>query len=523
MFKIIEGGTNMRKRLLSLFVCLCLLVTITSGCQSPKEDSNSTKADMGEVGTKYKEEIIVGIAKDTDSIFPLQSASTIEGQMIFYSTHNTLVDKEVEGSEIVSDLAKTFEQVEPGIYKFKLHENVHFHNGELMTAKDVKFTYDRAMEGKQATRLSMVKEVKVVDDFTVQIELKSPFQDFYYNLAQPNLSIVSEKAVTEMGDEGEKIGTGAYIIEDWSPGEYTKLIRNDDYFGEAPKTERLTFKVISEDSARIIALETGEIDVCYSPSSIDLNHIAESKDLDLVVKNGLITYYIAMNTQRKPFDNELVRQAIASVVNKDECIAVAFGGNATIAENIMPPDVPLYSDVPGIAYDIERAKELLVEAGYPDGFQMELAGVTDIHMDIAQVVQANLSQIGIEAKLSKLDNSTMLEMTVQGTHQAAVMNYSNGSGPDGSITPPFASHGGSNRSKVNDPYIDEMALKAGAEMNVEARVSMYNEMNRHITNKAYWVPIAIPQVFVGIKANLKGALYASTTRHDFTYSYIEVN
>ena len=523
MFKIIKGGINMRKKLLTLFVCLCLLATVISGCQSSEKDSVPPGTDVEEVGTFYKKEIIVGIAKDTDSIYPLQSASTIEGQMIFYSSHNTLVDKEVEGSEIVGDLAKTFEQIEPGIYEFKLHDNVYFHNGELMTAKDVKFTYDRAMEGKQATRLSMVKEVKMIDDFTVRIELKSPFQDFYYNLAQPNLSIISEKAVTEMGDEGEKIGTGPYIIEDWSPGEYTKLIRNDNYFSELPKTEKLTFKIISEDSARIIALETGEIDVCYSPSSIDLNHIAESEDLDLVVKNGLITYYIAMNTQKKPFDNELVRQAIASVTNKEECIAVAFGGNATIAESIMPPDVPLYSDVTGIPYNFEKAKELLVEAGYPNGFQMELAGVTDTHMDIAQVIQANLSQIGIDAKLSKQDNSTMIEMTTKGTHQAAIMNYSNGSGPDGSITPPFASHGGSNRSKVNDPYIDEMALKAGAEMNEELRVGMYNDLNQYITDKAYWVPIAIPQVFVGIKTDLKGALYASTTRHDFTYSYIEVN
>ena len=154
---------------------------------------------------------------------------------------------------------------------------------------------------------------------------------------------------------------------------------------------------------------------------------------------------------------------------------------------------------------------------------MEIAGSSDIHMNIAQVVQSNLSQIGINVNLTKLDSSTLRDMTIQGTHQTAIQNYSNGSGPDGSFTPPFATHGGSNRSKVNDSFIDEMVLKAAAEMDQATRIEMYHDLNQYITNKAYWIPIAIPQVFIGIDTELEGALYASTTRHEFTYAYIRVN
>ena len=471
---------------------------------------------------KYAEEIIIGIPRDIDTLNPMQSASLIEAQMVYYCTHETLVYLDPETREITGDIAESWDLSEDGLtYTFYLKKGIKFHNGEELKASDVKFSLDRCKESTaQKSRVALVESVSVVDDYTVEIKLSKVFLDFLYNLSQPNVSIVSEKAVTEMGDDGEKIGTGPYMNSEWVYGQYVTLERFDDYHGEPAKTKKLTFQVVNEDAARVIALEAGDIDICYSPAYVDHQFIEKNKDLELVELNGLVTYYLAMNTENEYFSNEKVRQAIACAVNKEDCIAVAFGGTAIPATSVMPAGVPMYLPVEGYSRDIEKAKALLAEAGYADGFTMEIGVATDPHQNVAQVIQANLAEIGITVNVVRYDNNTLKQMTVDGTHQAASQNYSNGSGPDGSFTAPFSSTGGSNRCRLSDPYIDEMVVLAGAERDETKRAEMYQELNQYITDMAYWVPIAIPNVYVGIEKGIEGVKYAANIRHDFSGCYM---
>jgi len=368
-----------------------------------------------------------------------------------------------------------------------------------------------------------VKECRVIDEYTIEIESTQVFQDFLFNLAQPNASIVSEKAVTELGADGEAIGTGPYVIDSWTAGESIKLSRFPDYHGEAPKTEKLTFRLVSEDAARVIALETGDLDVCYSPAYLDHQFILENDELELVEMDGLITYYLAMNTQKAPFNNPKVRQALACAVNKEDCIAVAFGGAAVPATSVMPSGVPMYLPVEGYSRDVEKAKQLLAEAGYPNGFEMEIGVATDPHQNVAQVLQANFKEIGITVNVSRYDDATLKQKIIDGDFDTASQNYSNGSGPSGSFDAPFGSTGGSNRSKVNDPWVDEMCAKAGAEADETKRAELYQELNQYLTDNAYWVPVLIPSVYVGIDKNLEGVRYAANIRHDFSECYILEN
>ena len=495
------------KRMLALILTLIMVFSIAAVSQADEP--------------KYADTITIGIGKDISTLDPTLDASQIEAQMVFYCSHETLTYLNPETHKIQPDLAESWDISPDGlVYTFYLKKGVKFHNGEEMKASDVKFSLERArVSSTQKSRLSLVTDITVVDDYTIQITLSKVFLDFLYNLTQPNVSIFSEKAVNEIGDDGEMIGTGPYVITEKVSGDHITLTRFEDYSGEKAITKTIIFKIIPEDATRVMALEAGEIDVCYSPAYVDHTYITDNKDLELISLPGTTTYYLAMNTQIEPFNNEKVRQAIACAVNKEDCIAVAFGTTAIPAESVMPPSVPLYSEVKGYSRDLDKARALLKEAGYENGFTMEIGVATDVHQNIAQVLQQNLKEIGITVIVQRYEANTLKDMTVQGTHQAASQNYGNGSGPDGSFTAPFSSTGSSNRSKVNDPWIDEMVVKAGAEQDEATRIALYRELNQYITDKAYWVPIAIPNAYVGIRKGVGGALYASNIRHDFSGVY----
>lgn len=507
------------QRLLTLILALVMSFALISCGSEKTSDLDNVTPDSG--STAYAQEVVIGLSREPITANPMQDSSSLDSQMLYYCTHETLVYYNPETKSFEPDIAESWTVSDDNlVYTFKIEQGIKFHNGEELTAEDVKFSYDYCADSPQKSRVKYISETRVIDPYTVEVELNTPFLDFLYSLAQPNASIICKKAVEAEGADGERYGTGPYVIDEWSLGEYIKLTRFEDYHGEAPKTEKLTFRLVAEDAARVIALETGDLDVCYSPAYLDHQFILDNDDLELVELPGLVTYYLGTNTQIEPFNNEKVRQALACAVNKEDCIAVAFGGAASVATSVMPTGVPMYLPVEGYSLDVEKAKSLLAEAGYPNGFSMEIGVSTDVHQNIAQVIQDNLKQIGITASITRYDTGTMSQMTQDGTYQTAIMNYSNGSGPSGSFNTPFGSTGSSNRCHVNDSYVDEMIELANVETDATKRAELYQELNQYITDKGYWIPVAVPNVYVGIDKNLEGVRYASNIRHDFSECYI---
>lgn len=524
------------KKLISLLLVIMMVAAIVVGCSQPEAPStDAPAADQQQGGSSeaeqpseaevvYKDRIRVGINAEPATVQTPSKSTSAMCQMISRSTHSTLIDMDLDTKEITGDLAESWAPNEDGtVWTFKLKQGILFSNGEELTAEDVKFTLEeRVKNGALSAMVKCIEVVNVIDPYTVEIVLNGAVQDILYTLSGPPASIVCKKAVEAEGDLGEQYGTGAYDIAEYVQGEYVLLTRNEDYFGVKPNTKELEFAIYLEDSTRLVALETGELDVCFSPANSDTPFVEENEDLELISITGNNIYYIGFNTQTEPFNNEKIRQAIACAVNKEDGIAVAFEGFADVATSVMVPTMPLYTEVSVYEQDLEKAKQLMAEAGYPDGGLKVTMWVDRADEEALGVVfMEPLKEIGIELEVVRLESTTLKASWDDPAYQMTIQKFGP-TGTDINFSYVFASTASANRSKVNDTYVDEMITKAAIEPDTAARTQLYKDLNTYITEKAYWVPVCLPQVFVAVQAGLEGAHYAGNTSHDFTYACLPV-
>ncbi len=467
-----------------------------------------------------KERMRIGINAEPSTVLTPTKSSSAMCQMIGRSTHSTLTDIDLDTNEIVPDLAESWEAQEEGTkYVFHLRKGVQFSNGQEVTAEDVKFTFEqRVPSGALSAMARCIKGVEAADPYTAVFTLTGPVQDFLYIVSGAPASIVCKSAVESEGDTGEQYGTGPYAITRYQQGEYVLLTRNENYFGVKPQTRELEFAIYLEDSTRLVSLETGEIDIAYAIANADIEYVQDNDELRLETVTGNNIYYIGFNTQAEPFSNEKLRQAIACAVNKEDAVMVAFEGLADVATGVMVPTLPLYTPVEGYGYDLDKARALLSEAGYADGLEvvMWVDRADEQYMGIT--FQENLKQIGVTVKVERLEATTLKASWNDPAYQMTIQKFGPTT-PDINFSYVFASTASANRSKVNDPYVDEMIAKAAMEPDTAARAQMYHELNAYITEKAYWVPLALPQIFAASRANVQGAKYTGNGSHDFTYAY----
>lgn len=501
-----------------LFVLLLLITSILFAGGKKEDEARAP-------GGGYQEVLKVGINMEPITIFTPTRGTNAMCHMMSYSTHDTLttIDHE-DNSTIRPCLAESWDILDGGkTIVFHLRKDVKFHTGEAMTSEDVVYTFKERIltGGTSRALLSSVVDVKADDNYTVRFELSGADQDIFYTLSSAPSCIVSKKAVEAEGNEGERYGTGAFKAQEYVQGEYVKMVRFDDYFGEKPKSKEIHWIIYPEDSARELALETGEIDICFSPANSDLPYIEKHPNLTLVGVEGLSIYYVGFNTQAPPFNDEFVRQAIASCINKDDAIMVAFDGLADAVHNVMAPAVPMYSPVKGYEYNPAEAKKLLAKSAYPNGFSSTIWVNQTDYEQMALVFKENLKQIGIDLTVVSLESTTLKASWNNADYQMCLQKFGNTAGPGTSYSYVFTSTAPANRSRVNDPYVDSQTAAAAVQTDPVQRLAMYRELNEYITKKAYWAPICVPQVFVGIKSSVRGGVYKGNGSHILTYAYIE--
>ena len=503
-----------------VFLFVFFVVLINLAFAGGVKETVATPTSVG-----YQNVLKVGINMEPITICTPTKGTNVMCHMMSFSTHNTLVTISNEDNATIKPcLAESWDILDGGkTIVFHLRKDVKFHYGETMTSEDVVYSFkERILKGGTSRALlSSVVDVVADDDYTIHFELSGADQDLFYTLSAAPSCIISKKAVETEGDEGECYGTGAFKIEEYVQGEFVRMVRVDDYFGDKPKTEEIDWIIYLEDSARELALETGEIDICYSPANSDLPFIEKNPDLKLISVKGLNVYYIGFNTKVAPFDDEYVRQAIASCVNKEDAITVAFDGLADAVDNVMAPAVPMYTHVDGYTYNPTAAKELLSKSGYPGGFKSTIWVDRADEEQMALVFKENLAQIGIDLTVVRLEATTLKASWNNADYQMCLQKFGNTGGPGTSFSYVFTSKAPANRSKVSDSNVDLQTAAAAVETDQVKRQAMYRDLNEYITKKAYWAPICVPQIFVGIKASVKGAVYKGNGSHILTYAYIE--
>jgi ABC-type transport system substrate-binding protein len=523
-----------------------LAIGATAQAQSPED-----AAQGGSMIVTYKDDVST---LDPAIGYDWQNWSMIK------SLFDGLMDYEPGTTELRPDLAESYEISEDGlVYTFSLRDGVTFHNGRPMTAEDVKYSLERvvnpetqspgagffgmiegfdALNGGEAEELS---GVRVVDDRTLEITLSRPDATFLHVMALNFAHVVPREAVEESGQDfgREPVGTGAYRLAEWTLGQRVVFERNEDYWREGlPKLDQITFEIGQEPNVALLRLQRGEVDILGDPiPPAQFLQVRDDPEWgDNIVEGGqLHTGYVTMNVNVEPFDDPKVRQAVNMAINKDRIVQI-INNRGVPANQPLPPSMPGYADdYEGYAYDPEGAKALLEDSGHAEGFETELfVNNTDPNPRIAQAIQQDLAQIGINAQIQSLAQANVI--AAGGEPEGAAMIWSGGMGwiadfPDPSnFYGPILGCGGAVQGGWNwawycNEELDAKAAEADSIVDparAGEREAMWREIFLAIMEDAPWAPVFNEQRFTMHSDAIGGpdALFVDPVHIPVHYDYV---
>jgi len=322
--------------------------------------------------------------------------------------------------EIKNVLAESWDVADDGkTYTFKLRAGVKFHDGTDFNAEAVKINLERVLDPAnrllRATQFNRVEKVEVVDHLTVRIVLKEPFGPFINSLAHASAAMISPAALKKHGKDiaFHPVGTGPFTFAEWKQTEAIIGKKFDGYWKQGyPKIDQVTWKPVPENNTRAAMLQTGEAHFAYTLPYEQAALLEKVDTLEVTSSPSIIQRFLAMNMLQKPFDDLKVRQAIGYAINKEALAKVAFNGYATPARGFVPQGIQYALDMEPIPHDVKKARELLKEAGFPNGFESTLwsAYNNTTSQKVIQFLQQQLAQVGIKVKVQALEPGQRAEM-----------------------------------------------------------------------------------------------------------------
>lgn len=399
----------MFKRLCLILVLLLVIAIV--GC-SPPVDTGDNGDDNGDE-VAIKDELIFSTTADAGTMDPQDLNSNTEEQIIRMVYNNLLTFD--ENMNIVGDLAEKWEVAEDGVtWTFWLKEGVTFCDGTPLNAEAVAKSFERITNKDNNLRryilYYMVVDTNVVDEYTVQLVTEEPFGAFPASLAHTAGGIVNPTYVEKHGSDYGKFtetisGTGPYKVVSWDKDKELIIEAKEDYWGKPGVTKRIIYRPIVENASRVIALETGEVDAISHIPSVDLERLENNPDITVhkVTSNGQRLF--RFNVTQKPLDNTLVRRAINHAVDREVIVNSLFKGQAVPATSAVAKAVWGYNDLGVVPFDPELSKQLLVEAGYPNGFDIDIYTTARYQsgVELGEILAAMLQDVGINAQVKVLE------------------------------------------------------------------------------------------------------------------------
>mgnify|MGYP001032778861 CR=1 FL=1 len=425
----------------------------------------------------------------------------------------------VQGEDLVlrPGLAVSWEQLDELTYEFKLRQGVKFHNGEPFTANDVKFTFERLLHPDSRADakflLEVIEEIQVLDDYTVRIKTSAPFSPILAHLAHPVAAILNEKAVTEAGDAyGTRVavGTGPFKFVTWVSQSHIILERFNEYWGEPAKVAQVVIRAIPEGTVRAIELETGNVDIAYDLEPVDRMRLEFDPNIKLFMTESLSASYIGFNAQKPPFDDVRVRQAINYAIDVEPLVDVIYSGQAVQAFGPLSPKVfGAHTELEPYPYDPQKARQLLAEAGYPNGFRTSIwTNDNPLRIQIAEVLQQYLADVGVQADVEIVEWGTYLANTGAGLHDMFILGWVTVTADaDYGLYALFHSsqHGSAgNRTFYSNPRVDELLDFARSTSDQDARLAAYYEVQEILREEAPWVFLLFQVNVDGTRSNIEG-------------------
>ncbi|MHC4952392.1 MAG: ABC transporter substrate-binding protein [Planctomycetota bacterium] len=515
-------------RILALLFAALVVVPVCGACGGDSKNGGKLRGPVFLWG------------KSGDAI-KLDPADVTDGESVMVVTNifDNLVTFKDGSTELKPWLAERWESSEDAkVWTFFLRKDVKFHDGTNVDAGAVKFSFDRQMQEDHPARRSdsvfsyfelfgALQKVEAVDQYTVRFTLAEPVGFFDAMLAMFCVAIISPTAYASEGKDADgrynydfsqnPVGSGPFRFVEWKKDEYIKLAANPDHFAGEPEIGTLIFKPVKEAQPRLKELEAGALTGMDNPHLVDVKRMRDSgTKLQVLRSPGINVCYLAMNTQKKPYTDKRVRQAVAYAINKKRLIEAAYAGIGDPAVSMCPQSLKGHLAMEDRKPDLAKAKQLLAEAGYPNGFETEFwypviqrAYLPDSSATAIQIAQ-DLKAIGIKANLKKVEWTPYLAGTSNGSHELCIMGWMADFGdPDNFLftlldksnaVPPKAN----NRSFYMSEKYSDLVTRARYTVGWDKRKELYAQAQRVVFEDAPVIPLVTVPDFRVLAPNVTG-------------------
>ena len=469
---------------------------------------------------------------------------------------NRLVEFDLGTTNVIPALAEKWDVSADGkMYTFYLRRGVKFHSNAVFTptrdfnADDVIFSWSRMADDKHPYHKitagqtyayfedmamgKIVERVEKIDPYTVRFVLTRPEAPFIADMAMDFASILSAEYFDSMLKKGtpnaadaQPIGTGPWQFGGYQKDATIRYKAFEKHWNGRPKSDNLVYSITKDATARYAKLKTGECHVMAFPKPADLEAMRKDPALEVQQKEGLNIGYIAFNVEKKPFDNKLVRQALNMATNKDEIMKAVYQGNGQVAKNPIPPILWSYNNnVKDYAYDVAKAKALLAQAGYPNGFEVDLwyLPVTRPYNPdgkrMAEMIQADWEKVGVKAKLITYEWAEYRKRSKTGEQPVMMFGWSGDNGdPDNFFVPLLgcdAVKGGGNVARWCNKEFNDLVQKAAQTPKQADRAKLYEQAQLIFKEEAPWITVAHSIRFTPVRKEVRGFKMDATAHHYF--------
>jgi glutathione transport system substrate-binding protein len=501
------------------FVLVCSVLFV--GCSSQESGG-----DEKESAQKDKE-MVIAVNENFISMDPHNTGDT-NSNSVQSSMLEGLLGFDSDG-QLTTVLAEDYSVSEDALeYTFKLRKNVKFHDGTDFNAEAVKVNIERIMNDDSlrlnSRGFNQISKIEVLDEYQIKVILKSPYSAMLTRFG--SAKIVSPKLIKEKGQDIAKnpVGTGPFKFVEWVQGDHLTVERFDDYWGKGNRVERITYKPVPENGSRVAMLKTGEADLVYPLPQQNIEELENNKDVVINKVPSTIARYVSINTTKKPFNDVRIRQALNYAVNKDAFIKVVNSGFGLPLDSIIPSKTLYYSKQETYKHNIEKAKELLKEAGYPDGFKAEIWGNTNSDtMKGMQFIQQQLKQIGVDLEIKSMEEGTLSNEIYgpQTPEEAKVqMWYVSWSAYASDITnatkPLFHSDSfppnGANTAYYKNVDVDKWMDAVEVTGEEGKKEELYKNIQSAAYEDAPWIFLGVDEILAGVRSDVEGAQVGPTGR-----------
>jgi len=504
------------KRLIALLLVVMTLFVMTACGKGDTEVSNEdqkTNELPNSTGiTSSKEHLIVALPSDPANFDPndnsIQMVHAMKRQI-----YEPLLMRDYEGN-LQPLLAESWEFEDDKTIIFHLRKGVKFHNGDELKASDVIFSLKRVAEvpaAKAAVNMIDFEKSMAVDDYTVKIVTKDIYVPQLAYLEWPLTSIFCERAYKESGGDFTKapIGTGPYKLTSYISGDSYEFEAFKDYWDTGlPYCKKLTMRVITEAANRTIELESGGVDIIYEAPSTDISRLEKNEEITVYRDASMNTNYLLIRTDHKPFDDVRVRQAVAYALDTKTAVKTAYKGTGVPAVGYISPNIEGFAeDVVPYEHNIEKAKELLAQAGYPDGFETTFhTDTTRERVDISEIFQNQLAKVGIKCKVIAMEPVAYQAMFAQGEHNIMLYGLTTTTGEGDKALRWFHSGHTTGQYFVNwkNAEYDKIIDEAAKTLDVDKRLDLYKQAQQMLKDNCVVIPTLHREILTAARSNVKG-------------------